>query len=250
MKESKLGKDFKKTIIGVTDCSKFENYYSWIQSYASTIEVIKLSEKSNNFEDVKRCDGIVFSGGEDVHPRFYGKPEYLKYCHQTDVNEKRDEFELRLMEFAKENNLPVLGICRGMQLYNVFAGGTLIPDIPSWGKEDHSKLNNRDRYHQVNLDPGSWMASLIGDTIGEINSNHHQAVDKVGEGLALSGFSEDKVAEAAERKDPQGKSFLCLVQWHPERMLDQQSNFVSKIRAAFIGACANFKLLSSDKKGH
>ena len=242
MKESKLGNDFKKTVISVTDCSKYENYSSWMQSYSSTIEVIKLSEKTNNFEDVKRCDGILFSGGEDVHPRLYGKPEYLKYCHQTDVSEKRDEFELKLMEFAKKNNLPVLGICRGLQMYNVFAGGTLIPDIPSWGKEDHSKLDDKDRYHEVSLNPGSWMASLIGKTKGEINSNHHQAIDKAGKGLVLSGFSKDGIVEAAERINPEGKSFLCLVQWHPERMENQQSDFVSKIRTAFINACINFKL--------
>jgi putative glutamine amidotransferase len=226
-----------KIIIGVTDCSKYENYSGWIQAYGKEVEIVKLSEKIQNFEDAKRCQGILFTGGEDVHPGFYGKQEYLQFCHKTDVSELRDEFELKLMEFTQQQQVPVLGICRGMQLYNVFAGGTLIPDIPAWGKFNHSKIpNGKDRYHSVLLDPASWLVDLIKETKGIINSNHHQATDRMGANLVVSAFSEDGVAEAAERKDPQGQSFLGLVQWHPERMDDQKSPFVSNIKEAFMNA--------------
>lgn len=227
----------KKITIGVTDCSKYENYSKWIQSYDAEIETIKLSEKIQNLGDASRCHGIVFTGGEDVHPRFYNKPEYLSYCHQDDINEARDEFEMKLMEYTEANHVPVLGICRGLQIYNVFRGGTLIPDIPSWGKvtTNHTKTKDgSDSYHSIILETSSWLSKVTGDVTGETNSNHHQSADAIGNGLVLSAVSEDGIVEALDQKNPEGKSFLCLVQWHPERMKDQQSQFVKNIREAFV----------------
>lgn len=224
-----------KLLIGVTDCSKYDNYSNWILKAGKDIEVVKLSEKTNNFDDVKNCHGVLLTGGEDVHPRFYNKPEYFSLCHKDDVNEKRDEFELRLMEYTEKNNVPVLGICRGLQIFNVFAGGSLIPDIPTWGKFSHSKTKEgKDRYHSTKVAAGSWLADIIGRTEEEINSNHHQAADKIGQGLIVSALSEDGVVEAIERKDPEGKGYLCLVQWHPERMDNQGSPFVENIRKSFV----------------
>lgn len=226
-----------KITIGVTDCSKYDNYARWIEAYGSKVETLKLSEKVNNLADAARCHGILFTGGEDVHPRFYGKPEYLSYCHQDDVNELRDEFELKLMEYTEHNHIPVLGICRGLQVFNVFMGGTLIPDIPAWGKPTHSKLaDGSDRYHLVKVVSDSWFKDLVGQSEGETNSNHHQSIDRIGNGLVISAFSEDGIVEAADRKDTAGKGFLCLVQWHPERMYNQQNPFVFKVREAFIKA--------------
>jgi putative glutamine amidotransferase len=172
-----------------------------------------------------------------VHPRLYNKPEYLSYCHLDDVNEERDEFEFKLMEYTERNRIPVLGICRGLQVFNVFMGGTLIPDIPSWGKPKHSKLNDgADRYHEIKVVSGSWFEKLVGQGTGEVNSNHHQSVDSIGNGLIVSASSNDGILEAIDRKDPKEKGFLCMLQWHPERMDDQQSPFVYKIRESFIKA--------------
>ena len=226
-----------KIIIGVTDCSKYDNYARWIQAFGTEVETLKLSEKANNVADAARCQGIVFTGGEDVHPRYYGKPEYLSFCHQDDINELRDEFELKLMEYTEQNHIPVLGICRGLQVFNVFKGGTLIPDIPAWGKPTHAKLaDGSDRYHSINVIPGSWFEHVIGKVTGETNSNHHQSIDRVGDGLVASAFCQDGIIEAADRKEVAGKGFLCLVQWHPERMHNQQNPFVYTIREAFIKA--------------
>lgn len=226
-----------KIIIGVTDCSKYDNYARWIEAFGSEVETLKLSEKENNLSDAARCHGILFTGGEDVHPRFYGKPEYVSYCHQDDVNELRDEFELKLIENTERNKIPVLGICRGLQVFNVFKGGTLIPDIPAWGKPTHAKLpDNADRYHSIKVVSGSWFESLVEQSKGETNSNHHQSIDSVGNGLVVSAFSEDGIVEAADRKDIAEKGFLCLVQWHPERMYDQHDPFVYKVRETFIKA--------------
>lgn len=230
----------KKITIGVTDCSKYDNYAKWIQSHSPDIETIKLSEKTNNLIDARQCHGILFTGGEDVHPRFYNKPEYLSYCHKDDISEARDVFEMKLMEHTEANHIPVLGICRGLQIYNVFRKGTLIPDIPSWElkKINHAKTNEGlDSYHPVIITPDSWLSSLTGILQGETNSNHHQSADIIGDGLIKSAITEDGVVEAIDQKDADGKSFLCLVQWHPERMNDQHSPFVQHIREAFISAC-------------
>ncbi len=227
----------QKIKIGVTDCSKYQNYANWISAYGPEIEVIRLSANAGNPGDLTRCDGVLLTGGEDVHPRFYHQPEMYEYCYKDDVSEERDEFEWKILEYTEANKIPVLGICRGLQIANVFLGGTLIPDIPTWGKYNHSKLpDDSDRYHKVSVDPHSWIYGIIGEAEGTINSNHHQCADRIGKGLIVSAFSPDGVVEALERKDPSAGASLCLVQWHPERMKDQQSNFVQKVRSAFIDA--------------
>ena len=196
----------KKKVIGVTDCSKYANYSNWILEQGDTVEVVKLSYKTQNFTDIRQCDGVLLTGGEDVHPRFYNHPELYKYCYADDVSEERDAFEWKILEYTQKNALPVLGICRGLQIANAFFGGTLIPDIPHWGKFNHSKMpDDTDRYHEVAVDPNSWLHGLIKSEKGVINSNHHQSADRIGEGLIVSAFSPDGVVEALDRKDPAGK---------------------------------------------
>lgn len=226
-----------KLIIGVTDCSKYANYSNWILAHSHNVEVVQLSATRNNLDDIKACDGVVLTGGEDVHPRFYNRPDLYEYCYKDDISEARDEFEWRILEYTEGNAVPVLGICRGLQIANVFFGGTLIPDIPRWGKFNHSKLpDDTDRYHSIQVDPASWLHQITGDETAQINSNHHQSADAIGNGLIVSALSPDGIVEALERKNPDGASFLCLVQWHPERMNDQGSNFVKNIREAFVEA--------------
>ncbi len=225
-----------KLTIGVTDCSKYANYSKWMLQYSHEVEVVKLGYRDNYADDIKKCRGLLLTGGEDVHPRFYGKPEHIEFCYKYDVDERRDEFELKLLDYAEANQLPVLGICRGLQIANVFYGGTLIPDIPSWKKPSHSKLpDGKDRYHPVEVMPSSWFYSLVQSKEGWINSNHHQCADDPGKGLRISASAPDGIAEALERID-KTRSFLCLVQWHPERMTDPESPFSKNIRHTFVNA--------------
>ncbi|KQS41610.1 gamma-glutamyl-gamma-aminobutyrate hydrolase family protein [Pedobacter sp. Leaf194] len=226
-----------KKIIGVTDCSKFDIYSNWILSYDENIQVVKLGYKLNNFEEIEKCQGILLTGGEDVHPKFYKMPEYYSYCYEDDVDEQRDEFEFRVMEYTEKNGIPLLGICRGMQVGNVFFGGTLIPDIATWGKFDHSKMPDKsDRYHEVLVNPTSWLSTIVNTDRGLVNSNHHQSTDRTGKGLVVSAISPDGVTEAMERLYPDGKAFLLFVQWHPERLKDRQSPFSRNLHEAFINA--------------
>jgi putative glutamine amidotransferase len=232
----------KAIVIGVTDCSKFDVYNNWILAASPMVKTIKISWKDDSLNKISQCNGIFLTGGEDVHPRFYGLPEYHDLCNQNDISESRDELELKVLEYSQSQNLPLLGICRGLQIANVFFGGTLIPDIPTWGKFNHSKLqDNSDRYHSVNIDPSSALFQTIKEAKGLINSNHHQSVDKVGKGLVVSALSEDGVVEALDRLNPESGSYLSLVQWHPERLLNQDSPFAKKIREAFIEACLKQK---------
>ncbi|RZL52615.1 MAG: gamma-glutamyl-gamma-aminobutyrate hydrolase family protein [Pedobacter sp.] len=226
-----------KIIIGVTDCSKFKIYSDWVLSYDERVEVIQLGYKLNNFDDIKKCDGIVLTGGEDVHPRYYNQPEYYPYCHEDDIDEQRDEFEFKVLTYTEENSIPVLGICRGMQVGNVFFGGNLIPDIATWGKFDHAKMPDKsDRYHEIIVNPSSWLSQIVNTDKGLVNSNHHQSTDRIAKDFVVSAITADGVAEAMERLHPEGKSFLLFVQWHPERLKDKQSPFSKNLHNAFINA--------------
>lgn len=226
----------KETVtIGVTDCSKYDAYARWIEQEPG-IKVIRLSHKDNNAEDVLRCDGVLLTGGEDVHPRYYKREDYLPYC---EFDEKRDAFEWKVMEFTeKKGGMPILGICRGLQLANVFYGGTLIPHIPAFGKFDHvEKSEADDRYHSVLVDPNSELGRILGVHTGEINSAHHQCADRVAPGLVANAVSPDGVVEGLERESEKKGPFLQLVQWHPERMIDPNNVFSRNVRIAFVEAC-------------
>ena len=224
----------KQINIGITDCGKFGNYQRWLAS-EPWISIKRLGYKQENFGDVKNCDGILITGGQDVHPRFYNKPEYISLCHETD--ERRDEFELSVLEYTQQHHVPVLGICRGLQIANVFAGGTLVPDIISAGNADHTKLNDsEDRYHTVRVKENSLLELIVGTMSGQINSAHHQCADKIGHGLVGNASSADGVVEGLERMQDHGKSFLLLVQWHPERMKNLESEFSKNIKIRFLEA--------------
>lgn len=221
----------QKVVIGITECGKYENYSNWI-SLEQGVEILQLSYKQNNLEDLQKCNAIVLTGGEDINPVLYHKPEYQKFCE--DKIDKRDTFEWKVLEYSQNKQVPVLGICRGLQIGNAFFGGTLIPDLTTWGKETHAKVKGYDLYHNATTTPGSLLREITKAESGEVNSAHHQSADKVGDELVINSLSPDGVIEGLERKDKKGKSFLLFVQWHPERMKAQDSAFASGVRKRFI----------------
>lgn len=221
----------KPITIGITDCSKYENYFRWFEKEPG-VEIIRLSHHQNNIADIAKCDGIVLSGGEDVHPRFYNKREYEALCHEID--ESRDEFEWKVLEYTEKNTIPVMGICRGLQVVNVFMGGTLLPHIPTFGRFDHSRTSSADRYHTVQVDPNSQLQSIVEATSGEVNSAHHQSADRVAKGLVANALSPDGIVEGLEREDMTDGNFLLLVQWHPERMNNQENTFSKNLKRKFV----------------
>lgn len=223
----------KEITIGITDCGKYESYHRWIAGEKG-VRVIKLSHHANNFDDISKCNGILLTGGEDVHPRLYNKTEYIGRCDEVD--EKRDEFEWKVLEYSEKSQIPLLGICRGLQMANVYFGGTLLPHIPDYGKFDHAKSGSADKYHTVQVDPNSELKKIVEASSGEINSAHHQGADRIGKGLVANALSPDGIVEGLERQNMKDRAFLLLVQWHPERMKDQGSAFSKNIKAKFLEA--------------
>lgn len=225
------------TTIGITDCSKWINYAKWVQVSDVNVNTVKLSWENNSGDELRRCDGIILTGGEDVHPKFYNKNEYLSLLNPKDVNEQRDEFELKIIDAALSKKTPILGICRGLQIANVYFKGTLILDMPSIGIKGHAKAQGYDQTHHVKVLNNSVLYNIVENEQGVVNSAHHQAADLVGKELKITASSEDQIAEALEWKNPENKSFLLLVQWHPERMKETSSPFCRNVRDKFLEIC-------------
>lgn len=208
-------------VIGVTDAfsKKSQFYLTWLHKVAHSADVVTLSHEAMNFKDLKKCDGLILTGGGDIHPKYYGREDYLKLVN--DVNEKRDEFEFKIVKEAIKRDMPVLGICRGMQVFNVALGGSMIPDIQSEGYENHAKTKEgKDRRHKVGINKGTSLHWMVESTAGDVNTAHHQAVDMIAEGLKVTASSPDGIVEGLEWEKSDAKPFLQLVQWHPERMND------------------------------
>lgn len=229
-------------IIGVTDTlnRKFEFYGRWLRRVAPEAEIIKLSHEEKNARSLSRCDGLLLTGGHDIHPKFYGREDYLTLLKEEDINEKRDKFEIELVHAALKRGMPILGICRGMQLFNVATGGSMIPDVVSEGYTDHAKTTEgKDRRHRIAIEKGTMLHWIIETTKAEVNTAHHQAVDKLGDGLRVTATAPDGIIEGLEWLEPDGKPFLQLVQWHPERMSDFQNPCSKNLLEHFVLAVAS-----------
>lgn len=222
--------------IGVTDSlqskPKFESYVRWIQAVDPTVETVTLSYKLKNEAELNGLDALLLTGGGDVHPRFYGMEQRMD---ETDgVNEERDEFELDLIDRALDAGLPILGVCRGMQVANVYLGGSLVLDLPSAGYEHHERDGEAARWHDLQVVRGSLLEEVCGTGQLNVNSYHHQAVGTLGNGLMASAVSPDGVIEAAEWMLKDRTPFLMLVQWHPERMIDPVHPASKNIAVRFL----------------
>ena len=203
------------------------------------IEIVDLSQNPSRIKDV---DGILFTGGADIQPARYGKQSEERLCGEID--ETRDQAEFDLADAAEKEGLPMLGICRGTQLLNVHRGGTLLTDIQTFGGNNHQRIEgNGDSRHHVKVTPGSYLSKILNAREGEINSAHHQAIERPGEGLMVSArAAEDGTVEAVEWADPTGKPFFLAVQWHPERMgFDEQ--FAGRLFETFLWEVAAHKTL-------
>lgn len=183
---------------------------------------------AQNIADVlPRLDGLVLSGGSDVEPSRYGAapdpaagPFYAA----------RDTAELELCRRALASGLPLLGICRGLQVINVALGGTLHQHLPDLvGNDSHSPQETGYGTHKVSVAPGSQLSAILGRSEAAVPTHHHQAIDRLGAGLVATAWADDGVIEAAEFD--RGTSFMVAVQWHPEAGKDL-SLFTALIAAA------------------
>lgn len=205
-------------VIGITRCRKLEDYRQAILHAGGEVRILEATTPVE--QALSGISGLLLTGGDDVAPARYGESP-----HPTveDEDPARDEFELGLIAAARKANLPILAICRGIQVLNVACGGTLIQDIPSQvaGALEHTlAVPPHEPFsfaHEVWIEKDSLLSRLmrerLNDDACEVNSRHHQAVKKVAAGFRVSATAPDGVIEAIEDSD----SRFCLgVQWHPE----------------------------------
>jgi putative glutamine amidotransferase len=184
-----------------------------------------------------RLDGIYLAGGGDIDGDLLGLPHHPLI---QSINRQRDEIELSMARLARQRAMPIIGICRGCQIMNVAAGGSLVIDIPSeiTNALQHTPYENQKFItHTVNLVEGSQLASIHGAANLTVNSYHHQSAGKPGVGLIYSAHAPDGVVEALEASD---HPFYIGVQWHPERSVGNPPE-INKIFEAFIQAAFHFK---------
>ena len=229
----------RRPVVGISAYSEYARWGVWElqasllpQNYVDQVSAaggipVLLPHVAGVDAAVDRLDGLIISGGPDVEPARYGaEPGPLT----TAVRPERDAAELALFGAALQAGLPVLGVCRGMQLMNVALGGTLIQHLPDVvGHDGHSPTPGEMSEHKVTVDPSSRLAGILGMRTFVVPTHHHQAIDRLGSGLVATAWAEDGTIEAVEFGEPTG--FALAVQWHPEAG-DDPSLFRALVAAA------------------
>ena len=205
-----------KLIIGTSRLKK--NYDTWLYRFCPEINIIDFSvlppEKRES--SVNQISGLLIPGGGDVDPDTYGRADDANYC--TGIDKELDALEIWLVTCAIQHHIPVLGICRGMQVINVAMGGTLIPDITVFTGSSSVHRSENDVNHSVTVRQGTTLHHIVQQQVIMVNSAHHQAVDRLAKGFIVSALSADGVIEAIELNKEHDLPFCMAVQWHPERM--------------------------------
>lgn len=220
---------------------KISPYVEAVEAAGADVRLISLCEPEKLAELALELDGFVFPGSSaDVNPSLYGETTGPA---TAEADPQRERTDAVLLEHAFRSHKPVLTICYGTQLLNVFCGGSLIQDIPS---EKPTSLTHRwshkpgepEPHHPARFVPGSQMARLAGTTDAIVNSSHHQSIRRPGRGLRVTASAPDGVVESVELEDP--SQWVVGVQWHPER---QRSEMPGQGQAGILLAKALFQEL-------
>ena len=190
---------------------------------------VELSDPEQAVQDALTCDGLLLPGGGDMDPKFYGQ-ERIPACGEPNL--LRDAAEPLMLRAFLAADKPVLGICRGIQVMNAVLGGDLYQDIKPFEHLPHN--GHWAKVHTVTVRRGTLLSRILGQDTVLVNSQHHQAVDRVAPGFTLAALSEDGIVEAIEKPDAR----FCLgVQWHPEWLSDADPAMQS-LFDAFVNACS------------
>ncbi len=229
-----------KLSIGISYSTvNLQNYYTWFERIGldADVELIDLSFLLNNIEDFEKCNGFILTGGDDVNPEFYDGPQNYPNMPPS-FHPRRDSYEKLIIGHAMQHKKPLLGICRGLQLMNVFYGGKLIPDLEEDGNAVHKSAGGKDKEHKVSIVPNTILHEITNSYEGITNSAHHQAAHTnfIGENLMVNSWdmTDIRIIEGLEFLDKTGKPFMLCVQWHPERMPDQENALAGKLLERFL----------------
>lgn len=190
---------------------------------------VELNDPEQAVQDALTCDGLLLPGGGDMDPKFYGQ-ERIPACGEPNL--LRDAAEPLLLRAFLAADKPVLGICRGIQVMNAVLGGDLYQDIKPFEHLPHN--DHWAKVHTVTVRRGTLLSRILGQDTVLVNSQHHQAVDRVAPGFTLAALSEDGIVEAIEKPDA---GFCLGVQWHPEWLSDADPA-MQGLFDAFVNACS------------
>lgn len=191
------------------------NYRRALESLGCEVVDLPLVTKDNIDEILNSYDGFILTGGTDINPSLYGEENVFA----SKLSDERDQSDIILAKALLGSEKPVLAICRGMQIINIICGGTLYQDLQKQNpdcKLNHQQPDRSYEYvHKVNILPDTRLSDICPSIIN-VNTLHHQAIKKIGEGLKVAAKSTDNIIEAVEGE---GKHFVLGVQWHPERLI-------------------------------
>lgn len=235
----------RKPVIGITTAYDFEKYSSWMRDdyYDAVIRcggvpvlIPATDEKSVWVEYLEVCDGLILSGGPDVDATYFGKNN-MPYANE--ISPIRDSMEIFIAKQAIDMDKPLLGICRGIQVINIAAGGSIFQDIYEeniTGKQliKHSQQAPRwFKIHNINIKHGTCLNSIFGEDALKVNSFHHQAVSEVAPGFTVNACADDGIIEAISHPD---RKFILGVQWHPENLWRKDNSHL-KLFERLISVC-------------
>lgn len=188
-------------------------------------------------QQIRICDGLILAGGSDINPIYYGK-EPLPLLENTFT--EVDEYQMTLTEYALEKNIPILGVCKGMQMLNIVAGGTLYQDL-SYANPDHIKHRQDSQLnqycHSISIKPDSIIYKFFGDNI-LVNSWHHQSIEELGKDIKVTAISPDRIIESIEMTN---KKFVVGVQWHPEVLIEENEHMLPLFKNLINSSINNSK---------
>jgi len=244
--------DNEKTVIAISKAKPadhYGNYGKWLKTADPEIEWVDMYHISLDSALVlmDKCSGLLVSGGPDVYPGRYGQAEDTVRCGKIDY--RRDTLEFALIEKAMSMEIPILGICRGEQILNVYMGGSLYIDIPS---DYDTSISHRcpdfdTCFHLVRIKPGSLLNKICNINSCLVNSSHHQAVNRLAEGFEVIARDEEGMTEAIAWSAPENHPFLLGVQWHPEQM-DTTTALSVPIAKEFIKHAREYSKIKSETK--
>jgi putative glutamine amidotransferase len=203
-------------------------YQALLSAGALPVPMPIIDDRAALHEYLNRLDGFLFTGGMDIPPQAYGQKKHprTQECHPRRFAQDR-----LLAELVLQREMPVLAICMGTQLVNVVYGGTLIQDIQTDIRHTPIDRGN-DSYHSIVLEEESLLHKILGTTELEVNSAHHQAVEKLAPGLRALAWAPDDIVEAVQMTD---REFFLGIQWHPERLVDRPEQ--RRLFESFVAAC-------------